>query len=56
MIVECVDTEGFEDQLGEAVLSEYEVKEVGKNSYLVENDNGENRWYGAHRFEIMPTG
>lgn len=55
MIVECVNNDGFEDQLGEAVLSEYEVKEIGENSYLIENDNEENRWYGTDKFRILPA-
>lgn len=56
MIVECINNDGFEDQLGEAVLSEYEVEEIGENSYLIENDNEENRWYGTDKFRILPAG
>lgn len=49
--IECKDDAGFEDQLERHLM--YEVKEFGPNDYLIENDNYESRWYGAHRFQIV---
>jgi len=49
--IECIDNNGFEDQLTDCM--EYKVKEVGSNGYLIENDNEENRWYGAMKFKYV---
>lgn len=54
MIIDCIDNIGFEDQLTNTTNDfPYEVQEIGANSYMIENDNGERRWYGAYRFNIM---
>ncbi|MEH6824574.1 MAG: hypothetical protein V7629_11750 [Motiliproteus sp.] len=50
MIIECVRNEGFENQLTES--SAYQVKELGENSYLIENDEQQRRWYGRQLFTI----
>lgn len=51
MIIECTCNDGFEDQL--TATSEYRLKQLGDNSVLIENDKGEERWYGRHRFEMQ---
>lgn len=50
MIIECVDDGGFEDQLNTG--GQYEVDEIGENSYLIENDTGQKRWYGTAKFKV----
>lgn len=50
MIVKCKTNSGFEDQL--TSNSSYRVKELGENSYLVQNDKGQVRWYGQQNFNI----
>ncbi|MEH6822549.1 MAG: hypothetical protein V7629_01405 [Motiliproteus sp.] len=50
MIIECTCNDGFEDQLTAA--NQYSIKELGSNSVLIENDKGQERWYGNLRFEI----
>jgi hypothetical protein len=45
MYTECHSNEGFEDQLTEN--TKYAVKEIGTNSFLIENDKGESCWYGT---------
>lgn len=50
MIIECIDNGGFEDQLSDA--GSYRVIQRGVNSYLIENDLGQERWYGTAKFEI----
>ncbi|WP_207062121.1 hypothetical protein [Motiliproteus sp. SC1-56] len=54
MVIECVRNEGFEDQLTES--SAYQVQELGKNSYLIQNDKEEPRWYGRQHFNIKLEG
>ncbi len=51
MIILCIDNGGFEDQLKTNLT--YAVKERGKNSYLIENDSGQKRWYGTAKFEVV---
>lgn len=46
--VVCKDEDGFEDQLTSS--TPYAIREVGVNSYLIENDNEELRWYGDQNF------
>ena len=50
MYIECIRNDGFEDQL--TSCSTYQVKEVGNNSYLIQNDNEESRWYGDQHFSV----
>ena len=50
MYIECIRADGFEDQLTSTMT--YQVKEVGENSYLIENDNEESRWYGNQHFSV----
>ncbi len=50
MIIECVKNDGFEDQLTQE--NDYQVKSLGENSYLIENDKQESRWYGTQHFAI----
>lgn len=50
MRIICKDSSGFEDQL--TADKEYGVKELGENSYLVTNDNGEEVWYGTSHFNV----
>jgi hypothetical protein len=50
MIIECTCNDGFEDQL--TATTQYPIKEFGSNSVLIENDKGQERWYGNQRFEI----
>lgn len=50
MIIECHSSDGFEDQL--TTDTAYLVKEVGANSYLIQNDNEEQAWYGTSHFKI----
>lgn len=48
MYVICIDANGFEDQLTyEAV---YKIDEQGANSYLILNDEEQERWYGKVHF------
>lgn len=54
MIIECVRNDGFEDQL--TASSAYRVKELGENSYLIENDREDQRWYGHQHFTIRTDG
>lgn len=51
MIIICTNNDGFSDQL--TASTHYTVKEIGANSYLIENDNGKVRWYGFSKFEIQ---
>ena len=51
MIIECTCNDGFEDQL--TATTQYNLKEFGNNSVLIENDKGQERWYGKQRFEIQ---
>ena len=51
MFIECTCNDGFEDQL--TAESTYRLKELGNNSVLIENDKGQERWYGQQRFEIQ---
>jgi hypothetical protein len=53
MIIECVDNSGFEDGLSND--RKYKVLATGVNGYLIENDNSQERWYGAVHFK-MPGG
>lgn len=50
MLIECVRNEGFEDQL--TTNSAYQVEEIGENSYLIQNDSQDQRWYGRQHFTI----
>ncbi len=50
MILECTANEGFEDQITPSEI--YEIKMIGQNSVLIENDKGVQRWYGQHHFEF----
>ena len=50
MYVTCNTNGGFEDQL--TTGGEYAVKEIGENSYLIENDQKEQRWYGQQNFKV----
>ncbi len=50
MNIECIDNGGFEDQL--TASSQYRVKEIGHNGYLIENDNEQARWYGESKFSM----
>jgi len=50
MIIECIRNDGFEDQL--TAEGAYRVQEMGDNSYLIENDNEEARWYGRQHFRL----
>lgn len=50
MIISCHDKSGFEDQLTET--KPYTVLKRGENSYLIENDLGQERWYGIAKFSI----
>jgi hypothetical protein len=50
MIITCISNNGFEDKL--TVNFAYKVKELGTNSYLIENDEGRLCWYGESKFEI----
>jgi hypothetical protein len=51
MIAECMTNDGFEDQLTSS--TQYKVKEIGANDYLIENDQSQERWYGSARFKIQ---
>lgn len=44
----CKNDDGFEDQLTSGIT--YAIRDVGVNSYLIENDKEELRWYGQHNF------
>jgi hypothetical protein len=46
--VECVSNSAFEDQLSEGI--EYFLVDIQNNSILVNNDKGEERWYGRDKF------
>lgn len=48
-MVKCIREDGFEDQL--TTNAEYEVEAIGENSYLITNDNDEQRWYGMQHFK-----
>ncbi len=50
MNIECIRNDGFEDQLTAGIA--YRVSRVGQNSYLIENDNQQQRWYGRQHFNI----
>ncbi len=50
MIISCTDNGGFEDSLTES--KPYTVLERGQNSYLIENDLGQQLWYGTAKFAI----
>tara|TARA_R110001583_G_scaffold2388_3_gene17360 strand:- start:1419 stop:1583 length:165 start_codon:yes stop_codon:yes gene_type:complete len=50
MDIECTQNHGFEDQLSENRV--YSIKELGQNSYLIENDKQEQCWYGRQHFTI----
>ena len=50
MIISCKDNGGFEDNLTEA--KPYTVLKRGGNSYLIDNDLGQKRWYGTAKFSI----
>lgn len=50
MIIECHSNNGFEDQL--TLGAEYQVTEVGVNSFLIENDREQKFWYGTLHFNI----
>ncbi|WP_165839957.1 MULTISPECIES: hypothetical protein [Motiliproteus] len=50
MIIECICNDGFEDQLTSSY--EYTIVKMGSNSVLIENDQGQTRWYGTRRFEF----
>ncbi len=50
MIIECNCNDGFEDQL--TPETHYIIKKFGCNSVLIENDKGQERWYGQQRFKI----
>jgi galactose-1-phosphate uridylyltransferase len=51
MIIICKDNDGFSDQL--TAPAQYNVKQIGVNSYLIENDLGQERWYGEMHFLIL---
>ncbi len=50
MLIECIQNDGFEDQISEN--KKYVVKAVGENSFLIENDKSEQRWYGRLHFSF----
>ncbi len=54
MFIECVRNDGFEDQL--TASTDYQVQELGENSYLIENDKAEARWYGRQHFTVKLDG
>lgn len=51
MYIKCISNGGFEDQL--TTSATYKVKKVGENSYQVENDVKQQRWYGQSHFKIQ---
>ena len=52
MIVECVSTDGFEDQL--TVGDRYQCMVEGGSVKLV-NDSGVMRWYGRCKFRLVAS-
>lgn len=44
----CISEEGFEDQITHGI--HYDVVKYGMNSYFIENDRGEQKWYGKVHF------
>lgn len=50
MYIECKQNFGFEDQLTEQAV--YRIKELGENSYLIENDKQQECWYGRQHFLV----
>jgi hypothetical protein len=50
MNIICTDNSGFEDQLRNETT--YKVLATGVNGYLIENDQNQERWYGAVHFTI----
>jgi len=53
MHVLCVDEAGFEDQLTEGQTYPVALIGNGGSSYQVENDQGDRRWYGEAKFEVV---
>jgi hypothetical protein len=53
MIIECIDNDGFEDQLTKG--HGYVVTMIGNGgeSFQVKNDKGDLRWYGEAKFEVV---
>lgn len=51
MNILCVCDNGFEDQLTKG--KKYEVVSTGANGFEIENDNGEERYYGATKFKYV---
>lgn len=47
--VKCICNEGFEDSISKGAV--YPVIEVGANGYLVLDDKGTERWFGALKFK-----
>ena len=47
-MIKCVNNEGFEDQL--TVGHNYYIMDEGENGYLILNDAGQKRSYGAGKF------
>ena len=50
MRAQCKDNAGFEDQLTSS--KSYRLLRAGSNSYLIENDKGQERWYGSQNFTL----
>lgn len=50
MTIICDCNDGFEDSV--SIGSSYEVKEIGANGYLIETDEGCEKWLGGHRFTV----
>ena len=48
MIIQCIDNDGFEDQLTQGQT--YRVTDIQGYSLQLNDDNGRLRWYGRFKF------